>query len=371
MAARELLALAGIPGIGARRVAWIRERFVSVEAALRAKPGLLSEAARLGRGGETLFKTANWSARLAEAESELARLRAFGGWALGVDEPGYPELLRSISDPPPVLFGLGDPGCLGGTLVAVVGTRRATPYGLAAARLLAGDLARSGLVTVSGLAYGIDGEAHRAALAAGGITIAVLGSGLRHVYPMENRPLAERITRAGAVVSEHTLDTEPRPGHFPARNRIISGLSKGVVVVESDERGGAMITADCALEQGREVMAVPGPITSRFSRGPNALIKQGATVVTEAGDIGEAIGWGDGGQCGAATPRPPRDLRRLLGPAAELVYRSLTGLPAGPDEIIQATNLDPSAVAAALGALEVEGLIRRTPGPSYMRLTED
>ncbi len=368
MAVKELLALASVPGIGARRVAWIRERFGSVEAAMRVSPAQLAEAARVG---EALLQPAGWPARLEEAERELARLKAFGGWALGVDEPGYPELLRCISDPPPVLFGLGDPGCLGEISVAVVGTRRATAYGLEATRRIAGGLGRSGVVTVSGLAYGIDGEAHRAALAAGGKTVAVLGSGLRHVYPSENRPLAERMTRTGAVVSEHPLDTKPRPGHFPARNRVISGLSRCVVVVESEERGGAMITADCALEQGREVMAVPGPITSRFSRGPNSLIKQGATVVTEAADILEAISWGDGGRSVAAAGRPARDIRGLLGPDAELVYRSLTGLPTGPDEIIQATSLDPSAVAAALGALEVEGLIRRAPGPSYMRLAED
>lgn len=370
MAVKEWLALASIPGIGARRVARIRERFSSAEALLRAKAGDLREAAGLHPDGEALIRGADWTSRLSEAERELERLAAIGGWALGVDEPSYPDLLRSICDPPPVLFGLGDRGSLEGALVAVVGTRRATPYGLEATRRIAGDVGRNGVVIVSGLAYGIDAEAHRAALAAGARTVAVLGSGLGHVYPRENRPLADRVSRAGAVISEHPVDIGPQPGHFPARNRVISGLAKGVVVVESEERGGAMITADCALEQGREVMAVPGPITSRFSRGPNALIKQGAVVVTEADDVLEAIGLG-GGPSARAGGGPKRDIRKLLGPDAELVYRSLTGLPAGPDEIIEATKLAPSAVTAALGALEVEGLVRRAPGPTYMRLTED
>ncbi|MHB8928498.1 MAG: DNA-processing protein DprA [Bacillota bacterium] len=370
MAVKELLALASVPGLGARRLAGLLAAFGSAEAALEQNPTRLRRAARLPPGTESQFEAKTLRAHLDEAEAELERVAEAGGWALGLDGPDYPSLLRTITDPPPVLFGLGDPKALARTAAAMVGTRRATPYGLTVTRMIAGDVGRAGAVVVSGLAHGIDAAAHRAVVAAGGVTVAVLGSGLRHIYPRENRTLAERMIEAGAVVSEHTLGTAPLPGHFPARNRIISGLSKAVVVVESEERGGAMITADCALEQGREVLAVPGPITSRFSRGPHALIKEGAGVVTGADDVLEAIGFvpaGRSGTGGGSRKAPPR----FPGSEAELVFKALSVVPVGPDEIIRVTRLEAPAVAAALGALEVEGLIRRLPGPSYMRLTED
>src|SRR6266849_1083120 len=227
-------------------------------------------------------------------ENVATRLKKLGIRALTLLDDEYPALLKQVADPPPVLFVRGMLTPEDGRSVALVGTRRATSYGHLVAQRLARDLAAAGLTVVSGLAKGIDTQAHRAALDAGGRTLAVLGNGLDQVYPPENGGLARQIVDAGALVSEFAPGVPPDAVNFPRRNRVISGLSIATVIVEAGERSGALITADFALEQGREVMVVPGNINSPMSLGSNELLKQGATPVTSAQDILDALGPRDG-----------------------------------------------------------------------------
>ena len=265
-------------------------------------------------------------------------------------EPGYPALLYQIPDPPPSLWIRGDADVhvLGDPAVAIVGARACSGYGRSVARMLATESARAGAVVVSGLARGIDGEAHRGALAAGGRTIAVLGCGIDRDYPAAHAQLARSIVEtAGLVVSEYEPGVEPAPWRFPARNRIIAGLARATVVVEARERSGALITADFALEDGREVLAVPGEITSALSGGANALLRQGATPVTCAADVLEAIGI----EATAAAPVVPD------GPAAAAIVDALSCGSATQDDLVRATALPASAVAAALVELELDGLV--------------
>jgi len=267
--------------------------------------------------------------------------------------PGYPPLLRTIPDPPPVLWLRGEapPELLARPSVAIVGARACSSYGRSVARTLGRELAAAGLVVVSGLARGIDGEAHRGALDAGGITVAVLGCGIDRDYPAAHRDLAGRIVERGLIVSEYEPGIEPAPWRFPARNRIIAGLCLATVVVEARERSGALITADFALEDGREVMAVPGEITSAVSAGSNALLRLGATPVTAAADVLEACGI----EIVAEAAQAPEGLAgRLLAQLAER--------PASIDELARASGIAPGEVAAALIELELTGRISEGDG---------
>jgi DNA processing protein len=261
-----------------------------------------------------------------------------------------PPLLRAIHDPPACLYVRGDApdDVLERPAVAVVGARACSAYGALVARMLGNELAAAGLVVVSGLARGIDGEAHRGALAAGGITVAVLGCGPDRDYPAAHARLAAEIRGQGLVVSEYAAGTEPAPWRFPARNRIIAGLCAATVVVEARERSGALITTDFALEEGREVLAVPGEITSPLSAGTNALLRLGATPVTCAQDVLEVFG------LERPKPRPPT----VDGAAARL----LTALPATADELVRTTSLDAAAIARALTELELAGLVHEGEG---------
>jgi DNA processing protein len=248
--------------------------------------------------------------------------------------------------------------------VALVGTRRASPYGREAARELAGGLAANQVTVVSGLARGIDAEAHRAALDAGGRTIAVLGSGLDLIYPPENRALAEAITRAGALVSDYPPGTPPDAANFPPRNRIISGLAKAVVIVEAGEDSGALITADYAAEQGRDVFAVPGSIFQRSSRGANKLIQQGAKPILGAADILEELNL-----------RLVTEYKqaRLVFPADETEQRLLACLSAEPlhvDDIGAQAGLPIAQVSSALALMELKGLVRQVGGMNYVAARE-
>jgi DNA processing protein len=262
--------------------------------------------------------------------------------------------LRAIFDPPPSLFfrGAGDPALLAGRSVAVVGARSCSPYGAQVARRLSRDLAAAGLVVVSGLARGVDGEAHRGALEAGGLTVAVLGCGIDRDYPASNAQLSRRIEEDGLVVSEYEPGVEPAPWRFPARNRIIAGLCEAVVVVEARERSGALITADFALEEGREVFAVPGEITSALSAGTNALLKLGATPLTGVSDVLEALG------IDQVERSRPADVSPDAGTILELVRDG----PAGADELTARAALEPGAVSAALTELELAGLVIAADG---------
>jgi DNA processing protein len=275
-------------------------------------------------------------------------------------DPDYPEALAGIYDPPLSLYVRGALQQGDRHAMAIVGTRRGTHYGRDTAKRLAGGLARAGYTVVSGLARGIDTVAHQGALEAKGRTLAVIGSGMDHLYPPDNAELADRIAEQGAVISEFPLVRRPDRTTFPMRNRIISGLSKGIVVVEAGQRSGALITADAALEQGRDVFAVPGRIDNRYADGPNALIRKGAVLVRGVEDILQECGtlWGGALAKAAAAPR---ELCRL-----NEEERSLLGLlehgEQGVDELIRRSGLGASRVSAVLLALEMKRVIRMLPG---------
>jgi len=288
-----------------------------------------------------------------DAKAYLDALQRDGFRWLPRGSPGFPPLLGAIHDPPAGLFLRGAAGVelLARPGVAVVGARACSPYGASVARSLGRELAAAGLVVVSGLARGIDGEAHRGALEAGGATVAVLGCGIDRDYPAAHRELARRIAETGLVVSEYAPGVEPAPWRFPARNRIVAGLTAATVVVEARERSGALITADLALEEGREVLAVPGEITSALSAGSNALLRIGAIPLTRAGDVLEVFGI-EPQAAGATT----------LGAEAGITLARLREVPAGVDELVRATGLPAGKIAAALAELELAGLVSEGEG---------
>jgi DNA processing protein len=288
-----------------------------------------------------------------DARAELERLRSLGFRFVARSEADFPPLLRAIHDPPPGLFLRGDAGVqlLARPAVALVGARACSPYGRQVARSLGRELAGAGLVVVSGLARGVDAEAHRGALEAGGATVAVLGCGIDRDYPAANRELARQVAATGLVVSEYAPAVEPAPWRFPARNRIVAGLCAASVVVEARERSGALITADFALEEGREVFAVPGEITSSLSSGSNALLRLGATPLTRAEDVLESFGIVRTEQ---ATPE--------LEPPAAAVLDHIRARAAGADELVRATGLAAGELAAILTELELAGVVTEEEG---------
>jgi DNA processing protein len=274
-------------------------------------------------------------------------------WCLRRRDPAFPRLLSAIHDPPTRLYlrGSGSPDLLDQPAVAVVGARACSSYGRSVARSLARDLAGAGIVVVSGMARGIDGDAHRGALEGGGPTVAVLGCGIDRDYPAAHAELARRIVEGGLVVSEYEPGIEPAPWRFPARNRIIAGLCRATVVVEARERSGALITADFALEEGREVLAVPGEITSSLSAGTNALLRLGATPVTCLEDVLEAYG------IERAAPSAVS-----LGSTAETILARLGDGALTGDEVVRASGVDAGAGAAALVELELAGRVTLEDG---------
>ena len=285
-------------------------------------------------------------ARRFDEAAYLAGLREAGvGW-IARSAPEFPPLLHAIHDPPAGLFVRGEAGLdlLRRATVAVVGARSCSSYGAQVARMLGRELAGAGLVVVSGLARGIDGEAHRGVLEAGGATVAVLGCGIDRDYPAAHRELAARIRATGLTVSEYAPGVEPAPWRFPARNRIIAGLSAVAIVVEARDRSGALITADLALEEGREVFAVPGEITSALSSGTNDLLKLGASPLTASADVLDVFGL-------VGAEALPVD----LGSSAETVLARLRDGPASADELARLTGLDAGTLASALTELELAG----------------
>ncbi|PYR89714.1 MAG: DNA-protecting protein DprA [Acidobacteria bacterium] len=296
-----------------------------------------------------------------EARGSAAALLA-GAAAVGIapiryDEGGYPPLLRAIPDPPPVLWMRGSQEALSRPAVAVVGSRAASPYALEVAARLAGELADRGLVVVSGLARGADGAAHRGCLRAGGATVAVLGSGPDNIYPREHRDLAVSICETGALVSELGPGSAPLPEHFPLRNRLISGISLAVVVVEASEKSGSLITARCALEQGRDVLAVPGSILSGRNRGSHALLKDGAKVVETADDILEGLGWP------AAAGRPVESVNLLK--SDPLLDKLTLGETYDIDTLTTIFGLPGPRLLARLTEWEMRGRLVRMAGGRY------
>ncbi|MEW5901116.1 MAG: DNA-processing protein DprA [Acidobacteriota bacterium] len=303
---------------------------------------------------------------LEEASRTIARLEKKGYFLLTIDDAVYPPNLREIFDPPYVLYGAGRPEVLAEPSVAVVGARRPSPYGRAVAEKLAKDLAACGLIIVSGMALGIDSLAHWGALAEGR-TISVLGSGLEDIYPKENKPLFRKIAETGAVITEFPPEMPPLGFHFPLRNRIISGLALATVVVEATRHSGSLITARLALEQNREVMAVPGSLTSDLSQGTNWLIKSGAKLVETWEDVVEEL------------PSPLRET--LLSRKAEEIKevaemsaeekRVFDGLkadePVHIDELVERHNVSVSEILSLLLNLELKGLVRQAPGKLFQR----
>ena len=293
-------------------------------------------------------------ARTFDEPAYLARLATLGIRWLARSDGSFPTLLRAIHDPPAGLFlrGAGDPAVLSRPSVAVVGARACSGYGAAVARSLGRELAAAGLVVVSGLARGIDGEAHRGALDAGGLTVAVLGCGIDRDYPASHRELARRIAEYGLITSEYAPGVEPAPWRFPARNRIVAGLAAATIVVEARERSGALITADLALEEGRDVMAVPGEITSALSAGTNGLLRLGATPLTSVHDVLEQFG----------VVRPGVAAAPDLGETAETVLRRLRDGPRSADELVRSTGVSADAVAVALSELELAERVHSSDG---------
>ena len=283
-----------------------------------------------------------------DAAAELSRLLAAGYRFLARSDSAFPPLLRAIHDPPPGLFVRGAAGLelLRRPAVAVVGARTCSPYGRQVARRLGRELAAAGLVVVSGLARGIDGEAHRGALEADGVTVAVLGCGIDRDYPAAHRSLAAEIAERGLIVSEYAPGIEAAPWRFPARNRLVAGLCAATLVVEARERSGALITCDLALEEGREVFAVPGEITSSLSAGSNALLRLGATPCTCASDVLETYGIST-----------PVRAKLELGAAARAVLERVRTAAASVDELARATHLGAGELAALLTELELAGAV--------------
>jgi DNA processing protein len=300
-----------------------------------------------------------------DLEKNLEQVKSSGVSVLTWESPDYPKPLREISNSPPVLFIRGELRPSDRWAVAVVGTRRRTAYGRQVTRELVAGLAKSGITVVSGLARGIDGEAHLAALDYGGRTIAVLGSGVDQIYPPEHRDLAARIENGrGAVVSDYPLGTEPEARNFPPRNRIISGLSMGVLIIEAGAKSGALITARFAIEQDREVFAVPGNVNSAASQGTNQLIQQGAKLVTRVEDILEELN--------LQMAVEQADLFAVMPESAEeaVLLGMLTSEPTHIDDLSRTAGMPTSIVSSTLTLLELKGIVQHVGGMSYVRTRE-
>ena len=290
------------------------------------------------------------------------RLDSMGGWLCTLWDHDYPQALRQIPDPPALLYGCGS--LPEGPALAIVGTRHPTDFGRAFTERLAEELGAAGVVVVSGLARGIDAAAHRGTLCGGGKTLAVLGCGIDRAYPQENLRLYQQISEQGALLSEYPPGSEPLPGHFPGRNRIISGLSKATLVIEASRDSGSLITAEFALEQGREVLAVPGGVDRKTSYGPNLLIKQGAHPVTEAQEILEILGFNASDRW--ARPHTEPTALQLAEPAGAVLAR-LDLTPRHSDELAWESGLTPMELSAILLQLELHGYAEKLPGGRYIR----
>ncbi len=361
---RDSLRLCLIPGIGPRIRLRLLQHFGDVLSVFAASAEQLRNVAGIGP------QLSNRILRAAEidVDREIALCQQHGIDILLESDPRYPVALREIPDPPGVLFRRGNHVANDQLAIAMVGTRHATRYGLRQAERLASGLARAGLTIVSGLARGIDAAAHRAALAAGGRTLAVLGSGVLNVYPPEHAELAAEIARQGAVYSELPPLQQPMSGTFPQRNRLISGLSLGVLVVEAADRSGALISASHAAEQGRDVFAVPGPADCRTSRGCHQLIRDGAKLVEVVEDVLDELGplfvpfRRDDGQ----SLRHPAELQ--LNPQERQVLDAIDTEPTDLDRIVRATQVPVHRVLATISVLEIRHLVRRVGGNAVIRL---
>jgi DNA processing protein len=351
------VALSQVAHMGPVRVRRMFEHFGSLETAWGAS------SAHLGAvlDARSLQSVEN-ARRVTDPEALLRHIEGRGMRVVAAIDPDYPELLSHISAGPPVLYVRGTLEASDRDAVAIVGTRRASAYGRDAALEIGRDLGAAGVTVVSGLARGVDGAAHQGALEGGGRTIAVLASGVDVIYPSEHRRLAERIIESGALVSDYPPGAKPDAVNFPARNRIISGLSRGTLVIEAPERSGALITVDFAADQGREVFVVPGNVFSPASKGSNRLLRDGARAVMSADDILEDLGFGN-------RPAPAPEQEALPATDEERRILSLiTQRPAHIDEIVAAANIPAPEGAALLTMLELKGMVRNTGAQHYVRL---
>jgi DNA processing protein len=375
------LALKLIPGLGTRTSGKLLDRFRTPQAIFRASRTELEVAGVSGAVAQSIASGCSFEDAAAQQEKMLER----GAEVVTIGDSRYPPSLREIFDPPLLLFVRGRVELLQTLMLGVVGTRRPTPYGIAVSERLSGDLSHAGLTIASGMARGIDTAAHRGTLAAGGDTVAVLGCGVDVVYPSENKKLAADIVARGLIISEFPMGSTAFPQNFPVRNRIISGMSVGVLVVEGAQYSGSAITAKLAMDQGREVFAVPGNITSKLSWGPNLLIKQGARLVQDWNDVIVEL-----------PPESRRHLidrtrKRMLGDGATLQGEQASLLnESGPElglaarTILAALQVDiaihlddlaekmedisPSEIIAALFELEMLGLVKQLPGKNFVKV---
>jgi DNA processing protein len=349
-----------VKGIGPARLKSLIEHFGSVDAAWKATPNELQQTNLGAKLIEAMQKTR--SSDLLNQTWDYLKQKKIG--VLTWQEPGYPRYLLQIDLPPPVLYVRGQLRDEDDWAVAVVGTRRMTKYGRQAAQDMAGMLARNGITVVSGLARGIDSVAHRYSLESNGRTIAVLGCGIDRVYPPENRDLAKQISSQGAVITDYAPGTKPEASNFPARNRIISGLVRAVVVVEAGSRSGALITSSFAAEQGREVLAVPGSIFAPSSKGTNRLIQQGAHPLLDPQDILELLNLEMIHEHRSARSALPADATEAQ------LYKILGGEALHVDEIRAQTELPIEKVTATLTLMELKGIIRQVGAMHYVAVHE-
>ncbi|MEL7449173.1 MAG: DNA-processing protein DprA [Pseudomonadota bacterium] len=360
---RDTLALLHTPGIGPATHLALQERFGDATAVLAAM-GAELEAAGLTAQSRSYLADINWQ----NIDADLAWLDQPGRHLITPASEHFPALLEGIT---PALFVHGDPALLRAPQLAMVGSRNPTAGGKDTARAFAGFLADCGLTITSGLATGIDTASHRGALDAGGTTIAVCGTGLDRVYPSANRDLAREIADRGALVSEFVAGTPPRKEHFPQRNRIISGLSLGVLVVEAAHRSGSLITAHQAIEQGREVFAIPGSIHNPLARGCHRLIREGAKLVEAAPDILEELGAlaNVANSVQKVSITVPAESSRETDPDYRRLLDSLGFDPIPVDTLVERTGLTAEAVSSMLLILELEGQVKSAPGGAFFRVT--
>lgn len=353
-----------VPGVGPKRLLLLARAFGNLHSAWSATEGHLRAA---GLDSETTASLLQTRAKV-DLDAELGKVERAGASLLTPEDTAYPALLKNMPDPPLTLYVRGSLAQADDLALAVVGTRKATGYGRDAAAYFSRQLARQGVTIVSGLAHGIDAAAHRSALESGGRTIAILGCGIDRVYPPDHAELARQITGHGALISEFPVGSKPEARHFPRRNRIISGISLGVLVVEAPEQSGAMITATFAAEQGREVFAVPGSVFSASSGGTNRLIQEGAKLVVTVEDILDELNI-------ARRKVDARELTRQLPPSSVVsgeketaLLRYLSTDPLPIDELVRRSSLPTSEVLGALTLLELQGYVEADGRGNYRRI---
>ena len=356
------LALSLTPGVGSVLIKRLLDQFKTPEAVFH---GQLKDLMKIEGLGEKVASEIRKGPSEKVVERELSLLEKVDGKILVLNDESYPRRLKEIYDPPAVLYFRGELRKEDELAVAIVGSRKTSPYGRWFTEKIGQDLARHGITIVSGMARGIDSVAHNGALQGGGRTIAVLGCGIDVVYPSENRDLFHQIIEQGAALSEFPMGSPPEGGHFPRRNRMISGLSIGVVVVQASAESGSLITARYALEQGREVFAVPGNVGTEGSRGTNQLIKEGAKLVESSEDILEEVlpQWRKEGETAQKAETPGRD----LSGGEKILYELLGETPLHIDTIIRESQLDPGKVSSLLLNLELQGLISQWPGKCFSK----